>query len=498
MTTKHSYKPFLADFIPESGLLQPLEKQADGLLKNLAATKKSVMKKLQPKPGTFSYLQKTQNGVLLKQEEILKAFSCLTTALLIVYLVVFKTLCFIQPGFISNFIIASPLSLSIVQLVFTYKKKFAQALFITICLLPAVMVGVSMYNKEINYSKVILIYTLVLILLGNTKQLRLAGFVYLTLAYILIQLRYYQHIESVNSQLFAFDVLMMPVFSLIIFVVLTRIRKEFTVYQKEIRLQNEVLEKKNTSLETLVSFSEQQKSKLKRTVLLKEKLISIISHDVRLPLSAFKMLINNYEKGYMTDKMVIDGILETKKELTKIDFMVMDLVNWSRNEVANAGQQQITSSNLSEIIESVLTIYALCAKPKRLNIVPCIDIPENMCLAIPKRELEIVLRNLLSNAIKFSNPDSNINVSLKAEKATSGMIATLSVRDFGKGMYPSTLKQINGSRMVSSIGTLDEVGLGVGLSIVFDVINNHSLQYNITSELNNGTEFSINIPLVSC
>ena len=123
---------------------------------------------------------------------------------------------------------------------------------------------------------------------------------------------------------------MMPVTIQVVYMIFSRIKKEFGVYQKEIKLQNEVLKRKNESLESLVTFSEQQREKLKKAVLLKERLISVISHDIRVPLSSFKLLINNFEKGYMSEAMVINGMIETKNDLTQIDKMVIDLVNWSR------------------------------------------------------------------------------------------------------------------------------------------------------------------------
>ena len=79
----------------------------------------------------------------------------------------------------------------------------------------------------------------------------------------------------------------------------------FSGNQKGILQQKEMLEQKNAALEELVAISKEQREKLKKTVSFKEKLISIISHDVRVPLNSFRFLIENYERGYLTDKMVL-------------------------------------------------------------------------------------------------------------------------------------------------------------------------------------------------
>jgi signal transduction histidine kinase len=267
----------------------------------------------------------------------------------------------------------------------------------------------------------------------------------------------------------------------------------FSGNQKGILQQKVMLEQKNAALEELVAISKEQREKLKKTVSFKEKLISIISHDVRVPLNSFRFLIENYERGYLTDKMVLDGIIETKKDILKVDSMVLDLVNWSTDEKNEA--EVVSYQQMHDVMESALSIYTLCAKNKNLDIVPVIDMPEAMNLSVSKREIEIIIRNLMSNAIKFSNQDSQIEVSMKANTENPSM-ATLSVRDFGTGMHPAVLEKLNGNRVVSTIGTMNEVGLGVGLSIVFDIMHSKNLQHTIQSEAGKGTQFSINIPLV--
>ncbi len=455
-----------------------------------------TMKKFRLKFPELVYLQKTRDGLLLKQAEILKAFSVLTAGLLIIYFFVFKIFHFIQSGVSATLIIASPLLLALVLVRIVYSKRYLYGLFIITWLLPALMMLVSICYPEINYSKILLVFVLATLLLNNSKRKRLIGFSWLTISYAFIQLRFFFiHIGIESDRRLPLEIIMLPIFCFTVFLILSRIKKEFTVYQREIGQQKETLEKKNESLESVVSFSEQQREKLKRTVLLKEKLISIISHDVRVPINSFKFLIDNFEKGYIPEKMFLDGIIETKKDLIKMDNMVVDLVNWSKNEKVNDTPQLISHQQLHDIMESVLSIYTLCAKNKNIDIVPLIELPENTCLSIPKPELEIIIRNLLSNAIKFSNPGEKIIVSIKAKPGVSSQV-TLSVKDTGTGIYPSVLERLNGNRVISTIGTLHEVGLGVGLSIVFDVINNHNLQYDIQSEMGKGTKFSIIIPMV--
>ena len=452
------------------------------------------MKKFQPKLPAFLYSHKNNGQVLLKQEETLKAFAVLTTALLAVVIITFQGLSVIKSNLTGELIAYSPLLVNILMLVLAYKGKYKWSLICMFFVVPALMVVVSLDNPEINYSRTIIVYLIALFFLVNNRKSKIVYFLFLTAVFVFVRGRSYY---ILNGEILNFEIVMMPVTILVLFLIFSRIKKEFTLYQKEVRLQNEVLQRKNESLESLVTFSEQQRNKLKRAVLLKERLISVISHDVRVPLNSFKMLINNYEKGYMNEQMVINGIVETKKDLMQIDKMVMDLVNWSRSETTGKTEKLITRDGFIKILDSVLSIYTLCAKNKGLTIIPHVGIPKDMCLSIPRRDLEIVLRNLVSNAIKFSNPNSEILVELAMENGKDSSSAVLSVKDFGVGIHPSILGRLNGRRVASTIGTFDEVGLGVGLSIVFDVINNHSLPYNIESKMEEGARFSLHLPLVS-
>ena len=275
------------------------------------------------------------------------------------------------------------------------------------------------------------------------------------------------------------------------------IKKEFAQYENEIKLKALILEQKNNCLEDLVSVSKRQSDKLTCTVILKEKLMAILSHDIRTPLNSFKLLIGNYEKGYITAKDLIEGIVETKKDLINLDKMVLDLLHWSKGDAEKCKEKIIAHEPYDEIIQSILSIYSLCAKNKKLEIISAIDIPDGTMLAISKRELEIILRNLLSNAIKFSHPEGKIIVSLSISE-TERRVAILNVKDFGVGMSPEKTQHLSSNKLTSSCGTLDEVGVGIGLSIVFDVINSNCFAYNIKSMLNEGTEFSIRIPLKNC
>ena len=439
------------------------------------------------------------SSFLLQPAAILKAFCVVSTTLLLLHAVIFGTSGLFPATMPGQLLLLSPLAVSGSLILLAYKGKEKKVLFIFTWLLPLLLVSVALYHPPVNYTKVLFVNTLAVLFFYKSTRQKVLKLSFLTSVFVLVQLvqfRYYQSATG-NPQKYIFSVeeIMVGVFCLVLFVLLIRIKKEFDNYQAEVSRQHNMLEKRSASLGSLISFSEKQKNKLERTVQLKEKLMSVVSHDIRVPINSFRFIIDNYEKGYITEKMALDGMVEAKRDLLQMDQMVVDLLNWSRKGAETPGTVQAGVEDLQAVVDSVLSIYKLSAKNKNLQLVPVITVPAGTALAISKRELEIIIRNLLSNAIKFSNPGNKIIVSLEMNKDASA--AVVKVRDFGKGIHPCILEKINGNRMTSTMGTLNEVGIGIGLSIVFDVINERNLTYTITSEPEQGTEFMIGIPVAA-
>lgn len=452
-----------------------------------------------------NFLQWLQIGIpgaadhaLIKKEKVVKAFSVLLTALLIFYFFLFSSLHFFPKGPICIVAVVLPLFFSIILSIFSFKEKITASLFILTWILPTAMAFASWYDPVYNYSKVMIICMLVVFLAHESKMQQVIGFLIFAITYSWMQIRYDQSLsKDFSDHAIVLDFTMMLVFCLILFFVFSRIKKEFRSYQNECNSQRDGLERKKTALESVVFLNKAKSERLKQSVLLKEKLIAIVSHDVRTPINSFKFMIESYEHGHITQQMLIDALLETKQGIINLDKMVVDLVNWKRNDAAHDSKDNVKCSLIPGLLDSVKSIYNLSAKNKKLDVVSAADIGEHMSLLIERKELEIIVRNLLSNAIKFSQPQGKVILKLQQIKCAASPVAVLTVQDFGVGMSRQVLKTLNSNKVVSTAGTLDEIGLGIGLSMVFDIIHKHNFEYNIESEQGKGALFSIKIPLVT-
>jgi signal transduction histidine kinase len=225
----------------------------------------------------------------------------------------------------------------------------------------------------------------------------------------------------------------------------------------------------------------------------KDRLFSIIAHDLRSPfhsiLGISDLLIKNIENSEAENTAELLGFisLSAKKTLILLD----NLLDWAKSQT---GQINFESERfiLSSTIQEILDISLASAKLKNisLNYMPSYDMEvftnENM--------LKIVLRNLISNAIKFTKSGGNINV-LAISKQNQ---VEISISDNGVGMNKETctkLFNISISENTSSIGTANEKGSGLGLILCKEFVEKLDGKIWVESELGKGSSFKFTLPL---
>ncbi len=136
---------------------------------------------------------------------------------------------------------------------------------------------------------------------------------------------------------------------------------------------------------------------------------------------------------------------------------------------------------------SVLNSKSIKDKELQLNI----KISEGILVNIDEPFFKNALHNLLSNAIKFSHPGGDITIEALEDEVN----VTLKLTDYGKGMLEEVKNTIlEKSNTKSTRGTKGEKGTGIGLSIVKRIIDLHKASISIESELNRGTQITIQLP----
>ena len=233
---------------------------------------------------------------------------------------------------------------------------------------------------------------------------------------------------------------------------------------------------------------------LQRTIAGRDKLYSVIAHDLRSPMGSIKMVLNmlilNLPSETIGDEMY--ELLTMANQTTEDVFSLLDnLLKWTKSQI---GKLKVVYQdiNMVEVVEGVSEIFTMVASLKNIKIVQ--DVPvENVAVRADIDMIKTVIRNLISNAIKFSNEGSEVVVSLAEE---DGM-AIVSVKDSGCGIDDENQKKLlHTDTHFSTFGTNNEEGSGLGLLLCQDFVVKNGGKLWFTSKKGDGSTFSFSIPLL--
>lgn len=237
----------------------------------------------------------------------------------------------------------------------------------------------------------------------------------------------------------------------------------------------------------LVQLDELNKE-LQKTIEAKNKLFSIVSHDLRGPLGSFSAalgLLKKQAKLHDEDSMLLHD-LENASET--IIFLLENLLNWS---LSQQNQLKFTPEqiNLQNVVKTNIAIVKTQAILKDIEISHYVD--DDITVWADKAMLDLILRNLVSNAIKFTPNGGNITVNASEKNNNIAIF----VEDTGLGIGAEEIAKIT-ELGCSKIGTNDEKGTGLGLALVKEFVENHDSCLQVTSQLNKGSKFSFKLKKV--
>ncbi len=221
---------------------------------------------------------------------------------------------------------------------------------------------------------------------------------------------------------------------------------------------------------------------------MQNKVISIIGHDIRNPLASFRVmldLIDDKSKEFDEDEAAEMNELLRKQMDSTLD-LLSNLVQWGKLHI-RLHNALPGSNDLYLLTNRVLSVIEVSASLKNNQLIN--NIPPQTYVYADEQALEFVLRNLLTNANKFTE-NGCITVAVNSTENQH----FISVTDTGVGMDESQIQQVlyeTGSYF--TIGTKDEKGSGLGLSLVREFLRKVNSSLSIRSAPNAGTTVSFNI-----
>ncbi|MBB2144664.1 sensor histidine kinase [Pedobacter sp. LMG 31464] len=266
----------------------------------------------------------------------------------------------------------------------------------------------------------------------------------------------------------------MPVF--VIYIIIRFIRRSYD-------LERKAAEEKTKQIL-------QQKDELEQRNMEKNKLMSIISHDVKSPL----MNIQNYltllqenalsnEERSMLEKSLQNSTMHT---IT----MLSNLLSWSKSQMEGA-IVQLAAVNVLQVLANTIALEKIQATKKYITFVD--TIPPQLIIMTDVDMLQLVVRNLISNAIKFTPTGGLININ--AEIINNE--CKITINDNGKGIAPIDQEDIFSIKAAPTYGTNNEKGVGLGLVLCKEFIERLGGKIGFESKLGEGSKFFISLPLAT-
>jgi two-component system sensor histidine kinase/response regulator len=220
----------------------------------------------------------------------------------------------------------------------------------------------------------------------------------------------------------------------------------------------------------------------------KNKLFSIISHDLRAPLSN----VQSYLELLTEVEISKEESLDIKRNLLQSTRYTLDLVNnilsWSQSQMSGL-KFQITSLVAHEVLMPQLLLFTNIASNKKIKVEIFID--HDIVIAANEGMLQVIVRNLINNAIKFTSPGGRIIISARAE----GTTCIFMIKDTGNGKPAKLSPNIFYLNNVTTPGTANEKGVGLGLVLCKEFAEALQGRIWFESDSVSGITFFVELPL---
>ena len=219
---------------------------------------------------------------------------------------------------------------------------------------------------------------------------------------------------------------------------------------------------------------------------IKNKMLAILSHDVRGPVNNLKATMNMFNKGHLSEDEMRPMTLKIERQAGNVSLLIENILLLVNSQI-NGIVIKMESFELADWVKSHVSLYNLQALEKELKFQS--NIPDHIIVKADKNVVSLVVRNLIANAIKFSNRGMEIHVT--AFEVDD--IILLSVIDTGKGMTEEQVQSVfkHKASIRSVSGTEKETGIGLGLKLCREYLLEMGSDLEIRSQPGIGTSVSI-------
>ncbi len=258
-------------------------------------------------------------------------------------------------------------------------------------------------------------------------------------------------------------------------------KEKIEMHEEQIRFVNE----QNALLERRVAERTQD---LKASNQVKDKLLGIISHDLRTPLNNLSGLLELSEQKALSAGEIQHFSQTVRHNIKYIAGTIQNVLDWSLTQMERI-ETRPRDVPLSPLVYQVIDTYRFAADQKAILFRKIV--PEEVVVIADHHQLELVIRNLVDNAIKFTLQGGIITIGCRPQAER----VEIFVADTGQGMTAEQAQRLlRGSSLYTTAGTDEERGTGLGLQLCKEFVANNGGVLQIKSEPGKGTEFYFSLP----
>jgi signal transduction histidine kinase len=267
----------------------------------------------------------------------------------------------------------------------------------------------------------------------------------------------------------------------------------FISYRKQMLLsrrlykQNAIIEENAASLDNLNKEINSKNLLLEEDNRTKDKLLSIISHDLRNPITNTQTILSLINKGALSpeESKVLLEQLET--QYINTTGLLDNLLGWLKSQITGKELEK-SDMNIYDLMNGMHLEQKIPLMHKRIKF---INITHNDTVVKAEKDMiKIIFRNLISNAIKFTPLDGRIEITNREDEHYHYVM----IRDSGIGMSEEVLSKVNAQKYFTRTGTLQEKGSGFGLILCRDLLQKQGGNLLIDSAKGEGSVFTVQLP----
>ncbi|WP_316792389.1 histidine kinase N-terminal 7TM domain-containing protein [Pedobacter frigoris] len=243
-----------------------------------------------------------------------------------------------------------------------------------------------------------------------------------------------------------------------------------------------------TALREEALRSKTQADELQRLNHLKDRIFSIIAHDLRGPLVNLSEVLKMTSSGQISNEEFKTLSPALSKDILYTTDLLENILHWSRSQLKGYGINK-EYFDLKTLVVNEVTYHLPSAVSKKIGIVQ--DVFPGALVYADMLMIQIVIRNILNNAIKFCN--ENCEITLNA--VYKDHFIQLCISDNGIGMSQEIISKLFSGENLSTRGTMNEKGTGLGLVVCKEFMERNGGKLTVTSEVGKGSSFYVSIPV---